>query len=365
MDSISVKAITFKFLPLTKKKLNRLQNIAKVFQEIYNFASIRLPSFQELKQTKSRMAIEAIRKDIQSSLHSQITQEAIEAARSNYCAILQNEDETIPQLKASIIRIHNQAWEFKIKENRYYLEIPAEKIGSRYVKMWLPIKTDEYLRNLIKTTKFGVGQINLKNQTFTTLFKIKKEIKDYIPETRIGIDLGLNNLAVIAILDKNNSVVQTKFWSGSEVRHIRAKFHNYRKEVQKIGRMDCNKKSKGYESNWMKNINHNISREIIEITKKYPNPIIVMENLHRFKRGKIQWNFYQIREMIRYKAELEGIKFKLINPKETSQTCNKCGYVSAENRKGILFKCKKCNYSANADFNASVNIAKTILLGDK
>lgn len=122
--------------------------------------------------------------------------------------------------------------------------------------------------------------------------------------------------------------------------------------------MDCNKKSKGYESNWMKNINHNISREIIEIVKLYPCPIIQMENLHKFKRGKIQWNFYQLREMIRYKAELEGIKFKLINPKETSQMCNKCGYVSAENRNGILFKCKKCNYSANADFNASVNIAR-------
>jgi len=358
MDSTSVKAITFKFLPLTKIKLDRLKKMSNEFKRVYNFASDRLPSFQELGQAKSRTLMGVIRKDIESTLHSQITQEAIEYARANYCTILQNEDNGVPHINANIIRLHNQIWKFQIKDNRYYLVIPAERNGSKYNKLWLPVKTNKYLENLIKTTKFGVGQINLKNQTFTTSFKVEIKTLDYLPETRIGIDLGLNNLAVMIVLDSSNQVLQTKFWSGREVMHIRMQFHKYRKAVQEMGRIDCNKKSKGYEHNWMKNINHNISREIIDTAKKYPNPVVIMENLHRFKKGKIQWNFYQLRNMIGYKAELEGIVLKLVNPKETSQMCNKCGYISIDNRSGVLFRCEKCGYSVHADFNAAVNIAK-------
>jgi len=359
MGSINTKAISFKFMSLTKTKQKRLQKTANLFKKIYNLAAIRLPSLKEKSQSKSRVAIEAIRKDSRSELYTQITQEAIEYARSNYCTIIQSGENKPPQLKADIIRIHNQAWSFKYKNDRCYLVFPIERqANNRYSKIWLPIKTNDFLNNMIKTTKFGVGQINLNNQTFMTSFKVKNEFEAYTPETMIGIDLGLNNLAVMAVLNVKNQVLKTIFWNGKEVRHIRKRFHNYRKAVQKIGRMDCNKKSKGFERNWMKNVNHNISREIIEIAKKYKHPIIQMEELHRFKRGKIQWNFYQLRQMIQYKAELKGIKFKLIDPKGTSQTCNKCGHISADNRNGLNFKCVKCNYSVHADFNAAINIAK-------
>lgn len=355
-----IKAISFKLLDVTTVKLNRLQAISDKFKEVYNFTTMRLPSFQELRQSKSRMAIEAIRKDVKSELHSQVTQEAIEYARSNYLTAIQNDGDS-PKLSANIIRFHNQCWEFKYKNDRCYLVVPLERIGkNKYNKMWLPIKTNNYLNHLIISTKFGVGQINIDKQTFTTSYKVEHEPKKYTPEHFIGIDLGINNIAVLVVTNADKQILETKFWNGNQIRHIRKQFYEYRKSVQTIGRMDCTKKSKGYESNWMKNINHNISREIIEIAKKYQNPVIHMEDLHRFKRGKIQWNFFQLREMIRYKAEYENIMFNLVDPKNTSLQCNKCGHVDKENRTNHLFKCMSCGYSVNADFNAAVNISRLI-----
>ena len=38
-----------------------------------------------------------------------------------------------------------------------------------------------------------------------------------------------------------------------------------------------------------------------------------------------------------------------------SQRCNKCGYVCKRNRKKQDFLCMNCNYTANADYNASCN----------
>ena len=46
-----------------------------------------------------------------------------------------------------------------------------------------------------------------------------------------------------------------------------------------------------------------------------------------------------------------------INPKYTSQTCSRCGYVHKENRKSqSAFECISCNYAQNADLNAAKNI---------
>lgn len=47
-----------------------------------------------------------------------------------------------------------------------------------------------------------------------------------------------------------------------------------------------------------------------------------------------------------------------VNPKYTSQTCSNCGHIASESRKSqAVFKCVKCNFTMNADFNAAINIA--------
>ncbi len=63
-----------------------------------------------------------------------------------------------------------------------------------------------------------------------------------------------------------------------------------------------------------------------------------------------------LRTMIIYKVEERGGKVKLVDPKNTSRTCPKCGMVAAENRKREAFKCVACGYEADADVNAAVNI---------
>lgn len=46
-----------------------------------------------------------------------------------------------------------------------------------------------------------------------------------------------------------------------------------------------------------------------------------------------------------------------VNPHNTSNECSKCGYINKENRESqSIFICKSCGYTANADFNASLNI---------
>ena len=49
-----------------------------------------------------------------------------------------------------------------------------------------------------------------------------------------------------------------------------------------------------------------------------------------------------------------------VNPAYTSQQCSGCKYIARTNRDGANFKCKNCEFSLNADLNASRNIASRI-----
>lgn len=62
-------------------------------------------------------------------------------------------------------------------------------------------------------------------------------------------------------------------------------------------------------------------------------------------------------ELLEYKLNERSGKLIKVDPKFTSQTCNKCGHVSKENRKSQdKFVCTSCGHTANADINASKNI---------
>jgi transposase len=76
-------------------------------------------------------------------------------------------------------------------------------------------------------------------------------------------------------------------------------------------------------------------------------------------RNLHSWACYQLKEMIRYKAEVAGIRVEIVNPEYASQTC-KCGHREKANRSGIRFECKHYGYTIHADVNGAINIAKAI-----
>jgi putative transposase len=69
------------------------------------------------------------------------------------------------------------------------------------------------------------------------------------------------------------------------------------------------------------------------------------------------WSFFQLRSFVEYKAQLVGVPIVLVDPRNTSRTCNVCGHCEKANRKSQAeFLCKHCGHSANADLNAARNI---------
>lgn len=194
------------------------------------------------------------------------------------------------------------------------------------------------------------------NQLWLNLI-FNKETKLNKPEIVLGIDRGINNIAVCS--DNN-------FYNSKQLKNVKGKYQYLKATLQSIGTSSAKrhlKKLSGREKRFVRDVNHCISKQIVN--KNYDS--FALEDLKklpinkgkRFNKKLGNWSYHQLGNFVGYKAEeLEKTIIK-VNPRYTSQTCSKCGNAERSNRNGNLFKCGKCNFQLNADLNASRNIANS------
>lgn len=177
----------------------------------------------------------------------------------------------------------------------------------------------------------------------------------------LGVDLGIVQIASDS--DGNQ-------FSGSQVNSIRKRRQRQRKRLQSKGTKSAKRVLKSIrrkESRFVKDVNHTISKRIVEKAKR-TNRAIALEDLKgirsRIRARKSQrytlhsWSFYDLIQKIKYKAKLAGVMVIDINPRNTSKTCSHCGHCSKSNRKSQSeFLCVSCGFAANADTNAALNIS--------
>jgi putative transposase len=180
-------------------------------------------------------------------------------------------------------------------------------------------------------------------------------------EQWVGVDLNsTGHIAVVANLATGK--VQ-KY--GKEAPHIRRKYSKMCRRLHIKGHHRvAKKKIKRKESRKIKDINHKISRAIVNeaaqqacgIKLERLSDIRTTARQSRSSRPSLHsWSFYQLQFMIEYKAKLLGVSVAYVDPAYTSQMCSRCGLLGARNGKD--FTCPHCGHVDHADANASFNIA--------
>ena len=181
------------------------------------------------------------------------------------------------------------------------------------------------------------------------------------PETWLGVDLGIVQIATLS--DGTN-------WDGGAVTTRRKKNIALRAKLQTKGTKSAKrllKKRSRKESRFVRDVNHQISKRIVETAKRTEHGIALEDltgirervRLRKPQRSTLHtWAFAQLGEFITYKAQQEGIEISVVDPAYTSQSCSTCGHTEKANRpKQDTFKCKSCGMSLHADHNAALNIA--------
>jgi len=259
----------------------------------------------------------------------------------------------------------------------------GEKIGI--------VKTREPLPKIPKDQKYVNPRITYDGKFWylSVGYKIEqKQVK--LTDNKIGIDLGLKDLAIISNADNSCCKKYRNINKGYKVRLLekrlkRAQRKLSRKILNNIKSYDENRvptyirplkdcrnvqKQKHIVQNLYRkltNIRNNYIHQITtEIVKTKPSKIVLedlnikglMKNKHNAKSiADSKW--YEFKRQILYKAELYNIEVILANRfYPSSKTCSCCGnYKKDLKLKDRTYICGECGLKIDRDINAAINLA--------
>ena len=193
--------------------------------------------------------------------------------------------------------------------------------------------------------------------------RVKTDVEDPDPTTKhptvLGVDLNVTG---------SIAVTSTGAFIGNAdaLTHKRNQYERKRGRLQQTGTQSAHRASSRIGSrfaNWSEDLLHGLANEIITEARKHGCTHIAFEDLthirERIGNGKQfqQWAFRRLYKYTEYKAEAAGVVVEQGNPAYTSQRCSQCGFTHDDNRDDKTFRCLKCEYELNADYNAAKNVA--------
>lgn len=245
---------------------------------------------------------------------------------------------------------------------RWYVEKQEVSIWSVNGRLRVPFLAGQPQLGLLKYQR-GESDLAYIRGEFYLLATCEVEDPEEIdPEGVLGIDLGIVNLAT----DSDGET-----FSGSQINNVRHRHRRLRKKLQKKQTRAAKrrlKKLSGKEARFAKDVNHTISKRIVEKAQRTKRAIALEElkgirdrvRARKPQRATLHsWSFYQLGNFIGYKAQRAGVPIVLVDPRNTSRTCPVCGCVDKRNRSTQAnFSCVQCGFSGLADYIASVNIGR-------
>jgi putative transposase len=183
----------------------------------------------------------------------------------------------------------------------------------------------------------------------------------------IGVDLGVNRPAVTS----DNRFHGKRHW-----REVQKRTFRLRRALQSNGSKSAKRhlqRLAGRQRRFRRDCDHVVSKSILRDLP--PGTTIVLEDLTHlrsrvkahtgeWKRRLHAWSFAQLRSFLEYKAEAQGCRVVVVDPRYTSQRCNVCGHIERANRKSQSeFRCCKCGHRQNADLNGAKNVRDKHLVG--
>lgn len=263
----------------------------------------------------------------------------------------------VPVLKKLCCYINNQ--NFKIQDN--YISFPV-MIDGKSKRISVKTKMTDKQKLILSSHRLGTMRIVIKNIN-TLVAQFVYEIEKVNESNNVmGVDLGIKCPAVSYCTDGS-----VKFYgNGRKNKYMRRHYANLRKWFQKAKKPTVVKRIKNKEQRIMKDIDHKISREIVNTAKKHKAKVIKLERLENIRSttrtsrknnpGLHTWSFYRLAQYIEYKAKLAGIEVEYVDPAYTSQKCLQCGNIHhAKDRKYIC----KCGYHTHRDLLGAINICNS------
>jgi len=242
----------------------------------------------------------------------------------------------------------------------HIMTINKEGVGLTTLKgrMTIPFVNGNILQG--KKLEGEADLICVRGRFYLCVITNKSEEPLSEPSGFLGVDLGIVNIA---------STSDGMMYSGKVCDRVRERYMNTKAALQSAGTKSAKRHLKlisGRERRFKTNVNHIISKRIVQVAKDTKRAIVLEDLRHIRSRVTVnhdqrerffKWAFNQLRQFLEYKAKIAGVIIELVDGSYTSRQCSVCGYTDMKNRKSQSeFRCLACGHAENADVNAAKNI---------
>lgn len=346
---------------VTDKDKVLLDETGSVYRDACNYVSDYVFQTHDLKQfSLNKFLYSTLREKF--GLKSQMTQSVLKTVIARYRTILENQNEWIQPAFKKLQ--YDLVWnrDYSLTQNCFSVNTLKDRVKLPYFAEGM----SKYFDHTIY--KFGTAKLINKHGKYYLHIPVTYDVEEsniFDICNVVGIDRGIN--FVVATYDSKH---KSGFFSGKTIKQKRAHYSKLRKELQMRNTASARRRLKAIgqrENRWMQDINHCVSKALVESNPKYT--LFVLEDLSGVRsvtervRTKdryvsVSWSFYDLEQKIIYKAKQNQSLVLKVDPRYTSQCCPVCGHIEKANRnkKIHLFACKNCGYKSNDDRIGAMNL---------
>ena len=349
------KSYKFRLYP-TKQQEVTLNRTLGVCRHIYNeFLADRRNAYDRCNQGLSTMEqlyqVQYLEFDI--DVHSQVKQDVIRRLGKSFDAFFRRCKNGESKVGYPRFKNQNRYNSFTYPQSGFSIsekKLKLSKIGEIKIVQHREIEGKIKTCTIVKDGKHWYV-------TFSVV--IDNDAIPVIPNTFIGIDVGLNSLVT---LSDGTQIDSPKYYRNSEsnlkrqqrILSRRKKFsNNWKKQVAKIN--TAHRKI----HNQRNDFNHKLSRKLVDtfdyIVFEYLNIKNMVKNT-RLSKSIHDASWSNLIQITKYKAEEAGKFVELVNPYNTSQNCSNCGIKVEKSLAMRVHNCSHCGLVLDRDHNAAINI---------
>src|SRR6056297_3550417 len=269
----------------------------------------------------------------------------------------------------------------RVSKNNLLLSLSKE-IKSKFQVDSLKFKLPSVVQSLINLDNLQQVRIkkeNLSGDWYLIITYKVDEKENASGDNVMAIDLGLDNLATITLKDNPKSYIIDGKVIKSENRYYNRKITRLQKiRMKQVGSkyFKDTKQIKGLRlkrRNFVFDYLHKASKKIVELALKNNVSTIVIGDIAEIKQNNkhnkhfVSIPIQRLKDLIEYKAKLEGIKVVFVNEAYTLgcsamdlETLNRDNYNKSRRIERGLFK-SNIGLTINADVNGSLNIMRKFL----
>lgn len=245
---------------------------------------------------------------------------------------------------------------------------------------WVRIKEKGYIPTNPNTHIIKSGTISCKAGRYyvSVLVEQVETTKFNLSDFGIGIDLGLKDFAICSSgkiyknINKSSQIRKLEKKLKREQRNLSRKYENYKKQ-NKISKGVATRQNIQKQKLKVQKIHQRlgnirtdyVNKVIAELVKTKPMWITIedlsvsgmMKNRY-LSKYIAQQKLFEFRVKLLAKCNEYGIELRIADRfYPSSKTCHKCGCIKSDLKlSDRVYTCSECGYTADRDFNASLNL---------